>query len=132
MDNFTLSNLLIVSFNAASISSLNKFNKFRNILISFSELPHIVIVQETWFSNVDLGIYKIPGYAAIHNCREDRYGGVSMYVQQNLKIYDVSLQTTSNCQFISICVKDPVASSGIKIVGYYRPLLQNIAHFCVY
>lgn len=121
MDSFRLANLFIVSFNSSSIASIDKFNNFRNILSNLSEVPHIVIVQETWFDNVNLGIYEIPGYAAIHNCREDGYGGVSMYIHANIQITDVLIRTIGHCQFVSICLLGYSTTDNVRIIGYYRP-----------
>lgn len=53
---FDSSKLLVLSFNSRSLSSLNKFNLFKESISKIKYLTDIIIVQETWFKK-ELEIY---------------------------------------------------------------------------
>ena len=49
-----------------SISSIEKFNKFKLMISKFPKLPSIIAVQEIWFSSDLKQIYNIFDYNAVH------------------------------------------------------------------
>ena len=98
------SHLTILSFNIRSISSISKFNQFRFELTKFNKIPDIIAIQETWFSENLINLYSIPGYNSAHSCRQDGYGGTSIYIRSELNFF---IKETSNKDFIdcvSICL----------------------------
>lgn len=95
MRKFTNNYFNIISINIRSISSINKFNNFRNTIASFPYLPSLICVQETWFQRELLQLYDISGYNAVHCCRNDGYGGTTIYIRNNLQ-YSVDICESGN------------------------------------
>lgn len=63
--------LNIFSLNVRSISSIDKFNKFKSLIAQLPWLPNIIAIQETWFSKELVQLYNSAGYKSIHCCRPD-------------------------------------------------------------
>lgn len=61
----------VMSVNVRSVSSINKFNLFKNYISQFIKLPDVIAIQETWFSSQYLELYSIGGFNAIHCDRYD-------------------------------------------------------------
>ena len=69
----------ILSVNIRSISSVDKFNKFRSLIAQLNDLPNVIAVQETWFQSDLVQIYNIAGYNAVHCCRFDGWWDLNVY-----------------------------------------------------
>ncbi|KAI8128520.1 hypothetical protein CVS40_1843, partial [Lucilia cuprina] len=117
--------LNIISFNIRSVSSIEKFNNFKSLLTQFPNLPDIIAIQETWLKRDFNQIYEIPGFAKIHCCRDDGYGGTSVYVNKNID-YVVNICKSENCvELIAITLCNfIVESKPLQIVSYYRAILM--------
>lgn len=123
--NISFDNLSIISINARSISSFNKFYIFKEFIAAFKELPKIVIVQETWFESRLVNLYHLPGYTAVHCCRPDSYGGASVYISDKVA-FSVLFNETSHCaEFIGLRLLE----FNLNLVGYYRSPQCNIDVF---
>jgi len=48
-------------------------------------------------------LYNIPGYKVIHSCRDDSYGGTSIYINEYLKFEEVLELCENNLN--AICIK---------------------------
>lgn len=116
--NFINSNekLFIISINACSIAGLNKFDRFRSFIGEFTQLPDVIVVQETWFSNTSM--YNINNYSAVHSTRRDGYGGVSMYIKNSLHYSLLGSISESFVNTLSIKLK--LSSGFLNIIGFYR------------
>lgn len=68
----------IISFNIRSVSSIGKFDQFKELIARLPKLPDVIALQETWFNKDITQIYEIPGFTNVHCCREDGYGGTSL------------------------------------------------------
>lgn len=114
-------NFNILSLNARSLSSINKFNSFRNILFELDDLPKVISIQETWFNKDLVQLFNIDNFSAVHSCRDDSYGGVSIYIHKSLK-FDVIENINSNfCNIINIALPDILFDGKIlNLVSYYR------------
>lgn len=113
--------LNILSINIRSISSVTKFNKFKNMISSFNKLPSVICIQETWFQSELVNLYKIPGYSTVHCCRRDGYGGTSVYIRDQLE-YNVEL-CESNLFIEAILISfnsKKVSGKPLKIMSFYR------------
>lgn len=122
--------LNIISINIRSISSLVKFNKFKSLVSSLLRLPDIIVVQETWFKKDLLNIYSIPGYKGVHCCRDDAYGGVSLYISEDLKFSVHSCKSVSYTELISVSLPYVrVNGKPLVVVAYYRSQKCLVADF---
>ncbi|XP_075149680.1 uncharacterized protein LOC142223709 [Haematobia irritans] len=76
------SGLKMIHINAQSLN--NKFDEFKYIFISSG--VDLICVSETWFhSNLQDGIYNLPGYKLFRADRETFAGGSCIYVRNGLK-----------------------------------------------
>lgn len=113
--------LFNISYNVRSISSIGKFNEFKTLISKLPKLPNVISIQETWFRENLLKIYDIPGYKPIHCCRKDGYGGVSLYIRDNLE-YKVE-KCDSQCFIESIVLNVnsvKINNKPLKIIAFYR------------
>ena len=84
--NLNLSQIKFLYTNATSLA--NKWNEF-NSLINFLDLPHIIMITETWFN--DKSITNLSNYKAfIKNRGVVRGGGVAIYVRNDLRAFDIT------------------------------------------
>jgi Reverse transcriptase (RNA-dependent DNA polymerase) len=68
----------------------NKLDELNFILTEYSELPEAVVICETWLADSMAKFCNIPGYSAVHNCRNDGYAGLSVFVKDGIE-YDIKL-----------------------------------------
>lgn len=82
-----LLNLKIIHINAQSL--VNKIDllyaQIKKLNIEIGEV-HVIVVSETWFTNLNVDVMNIPGYNSYHSLRKDKSGGgVSIYVLNSIK-----------------------------------------------
>lgn len=126
--NFNYFNIL--SINIRSVSSVEKFNQFKTFLAGFPKLPDIIAIQETWFRNDLTQLYSIPGFLNVHCCRQDGYGGTSVYIKQNLH-YSVDV-SKSECflELITITLNNfKINFKPLKIISFYRSQKCDVNDF---
>lgn len=105
--------LKIMLFNVRSYSK-NKANLF-GFIRDLDQIPDLILLTETWITEGYL--FSSPGYSAMHNCRYDGYGGVSVLVKNGIHFNGGILDPFpfTNAQFLSIKVL------GITIIVAYVP-----------
>ncbi|XP_075163247.1 uncharacterized protein LOC142235881 [Haematobia irritans] len=97
---------------------------------SCSKLPDIIAIQETWFSEELLQLYKIPGYASIHCCRDDKYGGTSLYIRENLQFSLDICKSECFVEIIAITLQNyKIDNRKLKIVSFYRSQKCCVSNF---
>ncbi|XP_075158740.1 uncharacterized protein LOC142231945 [Haematobia irritans] len=119
-----------ISLNSRSVSSINKFNRLKGLLSSIPILPDIIAIQETWFQNAITQIYSIPGYKVVHCCREDGYGGTSVYVRDKW-VYTVDYcKSESFLDIIAISLLNfKVNARPMKFLTFYRSQKCSVEQF---
>lgn len=122
--------LLLLSINVRSVSSIDKFNKFKSLIASLSVLPDIIAVQETWFRSDLTQLYGIPGYCCIHCCRGDSYGGTSIYVKYEWKYSVEVCKSEGFVEYICIKLKNfKVDNKPLNIFSFYRSQKCSVVNF---
>lgn len=120
----------ILSVNIRSISSINKFNRFKSIIVQFHDLPDIIAVQETWFQSDLAQIYNIPGYNAVHCCRHDGYGGTSLYVRDYLRFNVEFCESKLNIDCIRVSLENfTISGKPLIVTTFYRSQKCNLDNF---
>lgn len=118
-----------LSFNARSISSINKFNKFKEQLFLLPNLVHVIAISESWIRKEITQIYSIPNYKAEFSCREDGYGGVVLFIHESLKYkmneINTGMLNSIEIEFPEICIR----GKSIKLYTYYRSQKVKIDDF---
>lgn len=122
--------LNIMSINVRSVSSLDKFNKFKTLVASFPKLPDIIAIQETWFKNEITQLYTIPGFECIHCCRDDGYGGTSLYINRDIQ-YTVEICKSANfVEIINVRLCNfKIDNRPMKLISFYRSQKCNVSDF---
>lgn len=125
-----VNSLNIFSLNARSMQSQDKFNSLKNVISNISEEIHLIIIQETWIPNEIKSMYEIDGYKSFHCCREEGYGGVSVYVHQNTKCSLIGIENFENINVVELILNEyKIENKPISVVAYYRPPSSNINVF---
>lgn len=128
--NFNRKFLNIMSINIRSISSINKFNEFKLLISQFEILPNIIAVQETWFQDNLKQIYNIPGYIAVHCCRNDAHGGTSIFIRDNFECTVEYCESKHFFDAIIILLNDfKIEGKPLKITSFYRSQKCNLETF---
>lgn len=120
----------VMSVNVRSVSSINKFNLFKNYISQFIKLPDVIAIQETWFSSQYLELYSIGGFNAIHCDRYDGYGGTTLFVNSKLKYRTVFNKSDGNLEVVAVEFPDiKVNNSKLIVITIYRSQRCSINTF---
>ena len=121
------SNFFVIHINIRSFNA--NFSGFAAYVDSLHIKPNVIILTETWFSQLFCG--SIEGYKSYHTHRPDRSGGgVSIFVSAVLNsTYLPQLSSISNV--VETCgVKIDISRNfSINVIGVYRPPLYNLNDF---
>lgn len=109
----------------------NKISEVEAYIDSFDGILHVVIISETWLSQLTLQTVNLMGYEHVHNYRDGKEGGgISIFVHQSLCMGDsieiMSNEVTSDFNHFLV-IKIPGVSQRIA-VAYRRPL-SNVTDF---
>lgn len=106
-------------FNIASLNIHSLRNKRDQLELEVKRLGdiHLIVVTETWVQEGFEGIYEIDGFRAYHVLRNDGYGGMAMYVRDD--VGHVCLKRESRGEVHVIVIK--ILSCNCRVIGVYRP-----------
>lgn len=88
----------------------------------------IITVNETWLEENDEQFFKIQGYDAYFNSREDGYGGSCIYIQNGILVKSVK----KIVQYNSIIVELDDTQKNFKIITTYRPPREDCRNFLTF
>lgn len=106
-------NLNILCLNTRSCR--NKMDELTQLMLDLKKTIHVIVFTETWLYTDE--ICNIIDYTAYHSCREDRGGGVSIFVLNILRSQLVLELNYDVNNFLVIEILD----YNIKIMGVYNP-----------
>lgn len=120
----------IISFNIRSVSSIGKFDQFKELIARLPKLPDVIALQETWFNKDITQIYEIPGFTNVHCCREDGYGGTSLYINKNIH-YEVDICKSEKFveRIVVTFCNVKVDRKPLKLISLYRSQKCNVDDF---
>lgn len=122
--------LHVLSINTRSVSSISRFNKFKNEMSKFSKLPDIVAIQESWINESCIQLYNIPSYESIHCCRSDGFGGASIYVSKHIKFEVLDKDSSDFLDYVVISLPEiKINNKPVRIINLYRSQKCNIQLF---
>ena len=117
-------NLTIIHLNARSIS--NKFNMITALLQSFHKKPSVIVVTETWLTNLNCDLYKFKGYTPYHLVRSMReHGGVSIYVLEKIQSNQIMKASFINDEIEINSIKIMYEAKTYVVCGIYRPQTKH-------
>lgn len=106
--------------NPWSISSLSKFDNFKELADYLDQDLDIMVLPKSWLQESTKNLYNIPGYSALHSCRGDvGKGGVSLYYKRNHTLIDYETIYDHNCNIIRATLQ--MKGSKYTILAVYRP-----------
>lgn len=90
--------------------------------------PKIVILTESWIEPGTEGNYNIIGYIAYHATRPDGYGGVSVFINSDLKhsLLDIGSIVSNEVQYLKIKIHE---GDFDLLAIYRRPDDRNLIPF---
>ena len=120
--------LIIIISNVQSLNA--RLDEFIVFLNSFSYLPGILTLSETWLRESEAHCAVIDGYVGYHSCRPTaRGGGVSVYVCEGYASCRIDELCTVD-DTIEICtVRVTFRYFELFVLGIYRPHSDNIDNF---
>jgi hypothetical protein len=72
-----------------------KMNELEIVLNNATVSPEVVVICETWLTDSMSKFYNLDGYDVVHNCREDGYAGLSIFIRNDLQ-FDIILNEKLN------------------------------------
>lgn len=88
---------------------------------------HVIILVETWLYQNETDLFHIPSYTAVHDCRDSRGGGTSIYIKDDIdyNCNDITFEDLNDCNLVSV----HLTKEDITILGIYRPPSNDMANF---
>lgn len=119
-----------LTFIHMNIRSLRKnFDILLSQLQPILEKTRLIILTETNIRDEETQFYQIDGYNAIFLNREGRGGGIAIYIQEDIIIYEHVQIIRASFETIIINIKTNDKSSTTTVLSVYRPPSQNINTF---
>lgn len=115
--------LSVFQLNVQRIRKIKKFRNIRAYVDSMDVKPDVLILTETWITS-NTENYHIPGYIAIHCCREYPSAGIALYHKPNLCCEIISYNN-GEVSFIHASlfrINEPV--NKILITAVYMPTVR--------
>ena len=120
--------LSIIHQNIRSIN--NKFDDMSTFIQSLNKHPDVLVISETWLSDISKDQCKFAGYSSYHTARNYRSGGgISIFVNTSLDSSFISELSICNATIESCVVKVCHGNESMFIVGIYRPHTDSIENF---
>lgn len=120
----TYQNLNILYINIRSLR--NKLDDLNDIVYQNKNI-HIIILTETWIYANEEQYFNIDKFKAVHNCRNTRGGGASIYIREEIAFIenDMTAYNFNECNIVSL----KLVKQKLTIFGVYRPPQNNIEEY---
>ena len=104
-----------------NIRSISKnFSLFRSYLVKIRFKFQIIVLTETWFKEVDLDAFSLPGYNTFSIPSVGRRGGIRVYIRESLSAEKLTVM--HGASFQSLNLKISLQSYGdILLASIYKP-----------
>jgi hypothetical protein len=111
----------------------------RSLFTGFSELVNIVkdnnldivALSETWLTkDTNSQTISFDGYTLFRKDRQNRGGGVGMYVNSTIRCSTFDVNFINNDTFEYLLLELNLARARVLIASFYRPPSYNLINFC--
>lgn len=118
--------LCVMHLNVQRVANLNKFHNIITLISSMTTKPDIIILTETWIIKGTESLYELPGYIALHACRESQSAGIALYYKVTLSCepLETSIDEVSLIHAKFYSINQP--TNYLLVTAVYMP---DIAHF---
>lgn len=116
------SKFCIMTWNARSLKSLNKFNLFRSNISQAAPFLDVIVIVESWldYNNEKFNIHNLPGFKMVHMSRKDRRGGgVIVYIKNHIRHKTMGKIDKNELQVLKVEIF--MNDKWIPISAIYRP-----------
>ena len=124
-DTLTIVNANVRSFNANG-------EAMATVLKSLTSVPDVIILTETWLSELSKPYAELEGYNSYHQVREERRsGGVSIFCRQDLNVETLDHLSVCNQTIETMTINIVFPGDKIALVAVYRPhsgTIENFSH----
>lgn len=106
----------------------NKLEELKEILAENEhKKTHILVLTETWLYNSETKFFEIDNFSAVHDCRDTRGGGTSIYIKNNLNYMtkDISFVNLNDCNVLAVTL----TTLRCTLWSIYRPPSSSIPVF---
>jgi hypothetical protein len=117
--NITFQNDNNLGFNIfyMNIHSLrNKMDSLEILLKMYTKSPDVIVICETWLSSSTAVFYGFDGYVAVHNCRDDGFAGLSIFLKRDIDFEVLLNEKLGRNQLILLDLK----TCNFKLFAIYR------------
>ena len=117
--------LSVLNFNIGSLPK--KFDGFLVLLGQLNFRFDIIVLTETWLTESNRDVFKLPGYNSVHVVRPGyvRGGGVSIFYNENFNCKIVASSVTTHSEFLMVSLNHSTFSCPLIVGGLYRPPKNN-------
>lgn len=116
-----------VLLNARSISSMDRYESFKELLSILDCKFDIIVVCETWIKEDLISMYELENYHSLHSCRKNEgNGGVAIYYRKNLEATKITTIYNHNYNMIQALFRLPLGVSMYVTACYRSPINSNV------
>lgn len=116
-------NLNILYFNIQSLR--NKLSQLEVLIKSYNCPIHCVILTEIWLNRSENPFYNLPNYTSYFSNRENSYGGVAIFVSDNISSTLIEEEEFNKSNFLVV----KLLKLNLNILSVYRSHQTSINDF---
>nr|CAI5828051.1 unnamed protein product [Callosobruchus analis] len=119
---FSLKKLEVIYMNIQSIR--NKFDEIQCFVIN--NPCDVLVLRETWLSDVEASFYNLNGYKAVHACRQKRGGGVTFHLKEGIYFQEIGKSKYDDL-FNHLTIV--IGFNSLKLTAVYKPPSYSVDDF---
>ena len=122
---------IYIDFMSVNVRSWNKNgDKFISLFKSLNNLPHVIVLTETWLTMHERDTCLLDGYTEYHTVRHlGRSGGVSVLCTDGINTKCIQSLTLCNQTIETSVVQIDLDGSSFVVFAVYRPHSDTIENF---
>ena len=114
------SDLVIMQLNVRGL--VNKQHDLNTLLRKLNHKVHVIILSETWLTQMNKNLINMPGYKLISRERDTKKGGgVGFLIDENLIFREIHDVSSYNCDMEQITIEVKGNKDNILLTSIYRP-----------
>lgn len=105
----------------------NKMEELQDLIDTYDSEIHLIVLTETWLYPNEKKFYNIKTFNAVHDCRDTRGGGTSIFIKQGIDYIDVDTTNVNldDCNILSIYLP----KQKLTLWSVYRPPKSSTNNF---
>lgn len=101
----------------------NKMSDINDIILTHKKIIHLIVLTETWIYPNEENCFNFNNYTALHNCRDTRGGGCSIYIREDLHYVQNNKHKIQieDCNIVFLYLP----KQKLSVIAIYRPPHSN-------